>query len=73
MGQQKLFSGDDRLVRLSEFLEELPICRSTWLAGVKKGIYPQPVRISEKAIAWRLAEIRELLKNGVDARKRKKP
>jgi predicted DNA-binding transcriptional regulator AlpA len=39
----------------------LPIGRSTFLAGVKSGKYPQPVKLSERTTAWRKADILTLL------------
>lgn len=39
----------------------LPIGRSTFLAGVKSGKYPQPVKLSERTTAWRKSDILALL------------
>ena len=39
----------------------IPVSRSTWLAGVKSGLYPQPVRLSPRTTAWRIEDIRELI------------
>lgn len=38
-----------------------PVSRSTWLAGVKDGRYPKPVKISKNLVAWRAEDIRALL------------
>lgn len=38
-----------------------PVCRSTWLAGVKAGKYPQPVKLGERITAWHVEQIIELL------------
>ena len=46
----------------------LPIGRSTFLAGVKSGKYPQPVKLSERTTAWRKADILTLL-NSMDCTK----
>jgi prophage regulatory protein len=35
-------------VRLSRVLEHFPVGRSTWWNGVKAGVYPQPVKLSER-------------------------
>ena len=35
----------------------VPVCRSTWLAGVKSGIYPQPVKLSPRVVVWRSADV----------------
>jgi len=39
----------------------LPIGRSTFLAKVKTGEYPQPVKLGERTTAWRRADILSLL------------
>ena len=39
-----------------------PISRSAWYAGVKNGIYPQPVNLGGgRSVAWRVEDIRALL------------
>lgn len=37
----------------------IPICRSAFLAGVKSGIYPPPVKFGRRAL-WRVEDIRQL-------------
>ena len=44
----------------------LPISRSTWLAGVASGRYPQPVKLGPKITAWRLEDIQKLIDWGVE-------
>ena len=39
----------------------LPISRSTGLAGVKDGIFPKPVRLGERRIAWFKSDIIEYI------------
>jgi|GEM_PF-1259242 len=39
----------------------LPIGRSTFLAGVKNGKYPKPVKLGEKTTAWRKTDIQKLV------------
>jgi hypothetical protein len=39
----------------------IPISRSAWLSGVKAGIYPAPVKIGSRAVAWRAKDIEEWL------------
>jgi len=39
----------------------LPIGRSTFLARVKTGEYPQPVKLGERTTAWRRVDILSLL------------
>lgn len=59
------------LVRLRQILGDpksnpsiepiIPVSRSCWLAGVKSGRFPKPVRLSARAIAWRSLDIQALL------------
>jgi predicted DNA-binding transcriptional regulator AlpA len=39
----------------------LPISPSSWWAGIKKGIYPSPVKLSANVTAWKVEDIRELI------------
>ncbi len=40
----------------------LPISRSSWLVGVRDGIYPQPVKLGTgRAVAWRQKDLIDLL------------
>jgi predicted DNA-binding transcriptional regulator AlpA len=41
----------------------IPVSRSTWLEGVKKGRYPRPVKLGPRVVAWRVSEIRALIEN----------
>jgi prophage regulatory protein len=41
----------------------IPISRSSFLDGVKSGKYPQPVKLSERAVAWRIEDIKKLIEN----------
>lgn len=54
-------SPDSSLWKLPTVLTEFPVSRSSWLAGVKAGKYPKPVRISARSVAWRAADIRSLI------------
>lgn len=49
------------LVRLPVVLSVFPVSRSAWWAGVKSGKYPQPVKLSERTTAWKVADIRALI------------
>jgi len=40
----------------------IPVSRTTWWRGVKEGIYPKPVKISSRTTAWRVEDVRELIK-----------
>ncbi|NOT18382.1 MAG: AlpA family phage regulatory protein [Sulfuriferula sp.] len=39
----------------------IPVCKSTWWAGVKSGRYPTPVKLGERCTAWRVEDIRALI------------
>ncbi|PXV79440.1 helix-turn-helix transcriptional regulator [Nitrosomonas eutropha] len=53
-------------LRLPEVLAVFPVCRSSWYAGVKKGIYPAGVKLGKRTTAWRVSDLRKLLENGED-------
>jgi prophage regulatory protein len=38
-----------------------PISRAGWYAGIKKGVYPAPVKLSERVSAWPVQAIRALI------------
>jgi prophage regulatory protein len=38
-------------------LDHVSLSRSSWLAGVKSGKFPQPVRLSERRVAWKAKDI----------------
>lgn len=38
-----------------------PVSRAAWYVGVKKGIYPAPVKLSERISAWSVDSIRALI------------
>jgi prophage regulatory protein len=58
-------------VRLSQIIGDrergihpiIPVGRTTWLNGVKSGKYPKPVKLSERAVAWRVEDIRQLIES----------
>ncbi|WKJ90315.1 AlpA family phage regulatory protein [Methylomonas montana] len=39
----------------------LPVGRSTFLAGVKSGKYPKPVKLGERTTTWKKSDILALL------------
>jgi prophage regulatory protein len=55
-----------KLLRLKQVLAPLgpvPVSKSSWYAGIAKGIYPKPVRVSARISAWRADEIDNLIIN----------
>lgn len=39
----------------------IPVCRTTFLNGVKSGKYPKPVKLGERTTAWKVEDIRALI------------
>jgi len=52
----------ERLLRIREVLQRLPISRTSLYDGIKVGLYPAPVRIGKRTVAWRESEIDRLIK-----------
>ena len=50
-------------VRLPVVLSIIPICKSSFYKGIRKGVYPAPVKLSERTSAWRVEDIRELIES----------
>ena len=38
-----------------------PICSSSWWNGIKKSIYPAPVKLGPNTTAWKVEDIRALI------------
>lgn len=45
------------LLRLPQVLALIPVCKTTWWAGVKSGRYPTPVKLSPRVTCWRAEDI----------------
>lgn len=58
-------------VRLHQFLGDpkarppvppiIPVCKSSWWAGVKSGRYPRAYKLGPKTTAWKVEDIRALI------------
>ena len=48
-------------LRLPQVLSVIPICKSSWWAGVKVGRFPQPVKLSPNCTAWKAEDIHALI------------
>ena len=48
-------------IRLKKVLELVPVKKSTWYAGIKRGIFPAPVSLGGRAMGYRVTEIQALL------------
>lgn len=40
----------------------IPVSKSTWWSGVAAGRFPRPVKIGPRSTAWRVEDIRALVK-----------
>lgn len=55
----------DRLLKLPEVLNYVPVSRAGWYKGVREGRFPSPVRLGERCVAWRESDIQRLVKQGL--------
>jgi prophage regulatory protein len=39
----------------------IPICKTSWWAGVKAGLYPAPIKLSPRVTCWRASDIYALI------------
>ena len=54
----------DRLLRLNQILELIPISKSTWWAGVASGRFPEAVHLGPRVTCWRESEVLALIAKG---------
>lgn len=40
----------------------IPVCAATWWNGVRSGKYPKPVKLGPRTTAWKVEDIRALVK-----------
>jgi prophage regulatory protein len=40
----------------------IPVSKSTWWQGVKAGRFPKPIKLGPRITAWRVEDIRRLIK-----------
>ena len=50
-------------LRLPQVLRLIPVSKSSWWAGIKSGLYPRPVKLGKRTTAWRVEDIRALIKS----------
>ena len=49
------------LLRIKEVLKIIPVGKSTWWDGVRKGRFPEPVKIGIRTTAWKSKDIKSLV------------
>jgi prophage regulatory protein len=52
-----------RILRLKTVLDRTGLSRSTLYRKIERGTFPRQVRISERCVGWREAEIERWLRN----------
>lgn len=64
---------NEKLLRLKDIIPDvIPVSKSAWWLGVKKGIYPEPVKLGQRITAWRHTDIMQLTQNGVQINQKNK-
>ena len=56
------------LVRLKQILAPdgpIPVCASTWWAGVRSGRFPKPIKLGKRVTAWKAEEVWAVVEKGV--------
>jgi len=48
-------------LRLPKVLQLIPVSKTIWYDGIKKGLYPSPVKLSTRTSAWRASDIQKLI------------
>lgn len=56
---------DERLLRLPEVIARLGVGRATIYAWIKKGRFPEPVKLG-KSSCWPWSVVRQVIENGID-------
>ncbi len=50
-------------LRLPQVLSVIPVGKTCWWEGVRKGRYQKPVKLSPRCTAWRAEDIQALIKS----------
>jgi prophage regulatory protein len=57
----------EKLLTVEQVLTLIPLSKSAWMAGVRAGRYPQAVKLSQRSLFWRVADIRKFISKGQPA------
>lgn len=52
----------EQLLRLPEVFERLAISRSTFYRGIDLALFPPPVCLGKRTVAWRQTEVEESIR-----------
>jgi predicted DNA-binding transcriptional regulator AlpA len=50
-------------LRLPDVLRLIPVSKSTWWQGIKDGYYPKGIKLGTRITAWRVEDIRDLIRS----------
>lgn len=65
---QTISATEERLLRVKQICPHLiPVSRSTWWDGIRRGIYPKGIKLSEKVTVWRFSDIQKLMVTPADS------
>ncbi len=56
------YSYEDEEGRVVKVPGVIPVSKSTWWDGIKKGIYPKGRKLSARCTVWDVADIRKIIK-----------
>lgn len=51
-----------RFLDINEVLALIPVSKTTWYDGIRKGIYPKKCSLGGRRVAWHSGEIEELMR-----------
>jgi len=62
-------ASNERLLRLWDVIGDkragipaiIPVSRTSWYDGIKRGLYPAPLRLSPRVTAWRASDVYKLI------------
>jgi len=50
-------------LRLNAVLSLIPVSKSSWWKGIRKGTFPRPVKLGPRTTAWRVEDIRRVIQS----------
>jgi predicted DNA-binding transcriptional regulator AlpA len=54
-------NAEEKLLRLPQVLQLIPVSRSHWYAGIAEGRYPPPIKLSKRVACWKFTDIHVLM------------
>ena len=54
---------NEKLLRVKQVLEIVPVARSTWWQGVRSGRFPKPLKLGPRTTVWLLSDIKKLIED----------